>query len=68
MSLGVLWLAILGSIAMGCGAACVFVFAVKRDYFRDLEDAKYQVFWSDAEAPAHHPLEEEHDGSSTRAR
>ncbi len=26
-----------------------FVFAVKRNYFRNLEDAKYQMFWSDVE-------------------
>lgn len=32
---------------MGLGALLVFVFAVKRDYFRDIEDVKYQVFWSD---------------------
>ena len=32
---------------MGLGAAFLFVFAVKRDWFRDIEDAKYQVFWSD---------------------
>lgn len=34
---------------MGVGAACIFVFAVKRDYFQDLEETKYQVFWSDVE-------------------
>jgi hypothetical protein len=34
---------------MGAGAAFIFIFAVKRDYFRDIEDAKYQVFWSDVE-------------------
>lgn len=43
------WLAIAASILMGLGAACIFVFAVQKDYFRDLEDAKYQVFWSDVE-------------------
>ncbi len=43
------WLALAASLMMGLGAACVFVFAVKRDYFRDIEDAKYQVFWSDLE-------------------
>ncbi len=46
------WLAIAASICMALGAALVFVFAVKRDYFRDIEDAKYQVFWSDMEEPA----------------
>lgn len=43
------WLAILASLAMGIGTACVFIYAVKGDYFQDLEDAKYQVFWSDLE-------------------
>jgi hypothetical protein len=37
---------------MGGGAALIFIFAVKRDYFRDIEDAKYQVFWSDTEGLA----------------
>jgi len=43
------WLAIIASLCMGIGAVLVFVFAVKKDYFRNLEDAKYQVFWSDLE-------------------
>ena len=41
------WIAIAASLLMGAAAACVFVFAVKSNYFRDIEDAKYQVFWSD---------------------
>ena len=43
------WLAIIASVCMGIGAVLIFVFAVKRNYFRDLEDAKYQMFWSDVE-------------------
>jgi hypothetical protein len=43
------WLAVLASVFMGLGAVCIFVFAVKRDYFHNIEDAKYQVFWSDLE-------------------
>jgi len=43
------WIAILASLAMALAAACIFIFAVKKDYFRDIEDAKYQVFWSDLE-------------------
>ncbi|HXJ88403.1 MAG TPA: hypothetical protein VMS18_16390 [Candidatus Binatia bacterium] len=43
------WLTIVASLSMGIGAVLVFIFAVKRDYFRNLEDAKYQVFWSDVE-------------------
>jgi len=34
---------------MGIGAVLIFIFAVKRNYFRNLEDAKYQMFWSDVE-------------------
>ena len=32
---------------MGLGAGLLFFYAVKKDWFRDVEDAKYQVFWSD---------------------
>jgi nitrogen fixation-related uncharacterized protein len=45
----VTWIAILASLCMGLGAALVFVYAVKKNYFRDLENTKYQVFWSDLE-------------------
>jgi len=43
------WIAILASLSMGIGAALIFIFAVKKNYFRDVEDAKYHVFWSDLE-------------------
>lgn len=43
------WITIVASLFMGIGALLVFVFAVKKNYFRNLEDAKYQVFWSDVE-------------------
>jgi hypothetical protein len=43
------WVAVAASLMMALAAACVFVFAVKKDYFRNIEDAKYQVFWSDLE-------------------
>jgi hypothetical protein len=43
------WLAVLASVFMGLGAVCIFVYAVQKDYFHNLEDAKYQVFWSDLE-------------------
>jgi hypothetical protein len=48
------WVAVAASIVMGLGAVCVFVFAVKRDYFQNIEDAKYQVFWSDLEEEPDH--------------
>jgi nitrogen fixation-related uncharacterized protein len=45
----VTWIAILASLCMGIGAALIFVFAVKKNHFKDVENAKYQVFWSDVE-------------------
>lgn len=41
------WIAIAASLMMGLGGVLFFIFAVKRDYFRNIEEAKYQVFWSD---------------------
>jgi hypothetical protein len=43
------WITIIASLCMGIGAVLVFVFAVKKNYFSHLEDAKYQMFWSDVE-------------------
>lgn len=43
------FVAMAASLMMGLGAACLFIFAVKRNWFHNLEDAKYQVFWSDVE-------------------
>jgi len=70
------WLAIIASLCMGIGAVLVFVFAVKKNYFRNLEDAKYQVFWSDVEELVDSPQaekkekkegEEDEDPGETRA-
>jgi hypothetical protein len=61
------WVALAASLMMGLGAASIFVLAVKRDYFRDLEDAKYQVFWSDLEELVDQPKESEADGSSSKS-
>jgi nitrogen fixation-related uncharacterized protein len=52
------WLTILASVVMGFAAVCIFVFAVHNDYFDNIEDAKYQVFWSDLE-------QEEQDGGGS---
>jgi len=64
----VTWIAILASLCMGIGAALVFVFAVKKNYFKNVEDAKYHVFWSDVEelvdsspAPPTHEEKKEDD-------
>lgn len=59
------WLALGASLAMGLTAVCIFIFAVKKDYFRDIEDAKYQVFWSDLE-PLVDSSKENRDGSRNK--
>ena len=56
------WITIAASLFMGLGAACIFIFAVKKDWFRNLEDVKYQVFWSDLEERKGATQEEPHDG------
>ncbi len=74
MSMSLTWIAIIASLLMGVGALLIFILAVKKDYFRDLEETKYQVFWSDIEdlvesveplpASSHERLlREDHDGS-----
>ncbi len=55
----VTWIAILASLCMGIGAALVFVFAVKKNYFKDVENAKYHVFWSDVEELVDSPAKRE---------
>jgi len=52
------WLAIAASLCMGLGAALLFLYAVKKDWFRDIEDAKYQVFWSDLETMVNEPTDQ----------
>lgn len=62
------WITIAASLFMGIGAVLVFVFAVKKNYFRNLEDAKYQVFWSDVEELVESPPQEKKDEDSRQAR
>lgn len=49
MGVELTWVALGASILMGLGGVCLFVFAVKKNYFHNLEEAKYHVFWSDLE-------------------
>ena len=49
MGTEITYLALAASLLMGLGGACLFIFAVKRDYFTNLEEAKYHVFWQDIE-------------------
>ena len=62
------WIALAASLMMGLGAACLFVIAVKRDYFRDLENTKYQVFWSDLEELVDNSKEKKEDGRGSQTR
>ena len=62
------WVAIAASLLMGAGGVFIFVFAVKRNYFKDIEDAKYQVFWSDLEELVDSPTKETADGSRSKSR
>ncbi len=41
------WLSIVASLLMGIGGLLLFIQAVRCDYFRNIEEARYQVFWSD---------------------
>jgi len=59
------WIAIAASICMALGAVLLFLHAVKKDWFRDMEDAKYQVFWSDLEKLVDHK-QEKADGTKPK--
>ena len=61
------WVTIAASLSMGLGAAFLFVFAVKRGWFKDIEDAKYQVFWSDRNS-AKDSMREAVDGSQSEKK
>ncbi len=67
----VTWIAIIASLCMGIGAVLVFVFAVKKNYFRNVEEAKYHVFWSDIEELVDTPkagAEKNDEGESHESR
>jgi len=63
----VTWVAIAASLLMGAGAAFIFVYAVKKDYFRNIEDIKFQVFWSDLEELVDSSKEKKH-GDNRKSR
>ena len=63
----VTWIAMAASLTMGLGAACLFIFAVRKNWFHNLEDAKYQVFWSDLQDLVDLSKEtEEEDGNGSK--
>ncbi|MDX1980018.1 MAG: hypothetical protein SFV51_07105 [Bryobacteraceae bacterium] len=58
MELELTWVALAASLLMGLGGACLYVYAVKKDYFTNLEEAKFHVFWSDLEELVDAPAKE----------
>ena len=60
------WITIIASLCMGIGAVLVFVYAAKKNYFHNIEDTKYQVFWSDFEESSVTPREERKDGEEKK--
>jgi hypothetical protein len=62
------WIAIAASLFMGLGALFVFVFAVKKGWFRNIEDTKYQVFWSELAEPKKDVSQEEMNGSQSEKK
>ena len=61
------WVALTASVVMGLATVCVFIFAVKKNYFRNIEDAKYQVFWSDLEELVDSPKEKQNAGGDQKS-
>jgi hypothetical protein len=59
------WIAIIASIAMGLAGASLFVYAVKNDYFQNIEETKFQVFWSDLEELVDSPSEQDDDNGAS---
>jgi hypothetical protein len=57
-------IAICASLLMAAATVCAFIYAVKKDYFRNIEETKYQVFWSDLEEPT----EEKHNVPGSQKR
>lgn len=60
------WIAIAASLLMGSGALLIFIWAVRHHQFRNFEDVKYQVFWSDQPNLQKAPPKEQKHGRSTK--
>lgn len=63
--MNLIWVSIAASVCMGSSAALLFLFAVKKEWVRDVEDAKYQVFWSDLEELVNQSTENRNSTEST---
>ncbi len=61
-------LAVCASLLMAAATLFAFIWAVKKDYFRNVEDTKYQVFWSDIEDLVDSSEEKTNAGDSNQPR
>jgi hypothetical protein len=66
MGTEITWVAIAASLAMALAGACIFAFAVLRDHFKNLEDTKYQVFWSDHDGDTRRREPDDYERGSTK--
>jgi cbb3-type cytochrome oxidase maturation protein len=68
--MGLTWIAIAASLLMGSAGLLIFIWSVRSHMFRDFEDVKYQVFWSDRDevtgTTPKNATEEQKHGSSTK--
>ncbi len=61
------WIAIIASLLMGSAGLLVFVWAVHNDHFRNFEDVKHQVFWSDVQEPVDTPHKEQQNAGGVKS-
>ena len=66
MGLELTWVSIAASLLMAMAGVCIFVYAVRKDYFRDIEDARFHVFWSDLEETVDPPPAQSKPGVSPK--
>jgi cbb3-type cytochrome oxidase maturation protein len=60
------WIAIAASLLMGIGALLIFLWAVRSQQFRNFEDVRYQVFWSDLQDLVDPQEKEQQNGHNTK--
>ena len=63
MGVELTWVALAASLSMGLAGVCLFIYAVKKDFFRDIEETKYQVFWSDLDELVRSSMENKDESS-----
>jgi len=51
---------------MGGGALLILIWAIRGNHFRNFEDVKYQVFWSDLQDLVNKPHKEQEHGRGAK--